>query len=163
MGWQPRRNCDLCLHYGICTKSQKNNHKPCDNFKEVMPAPPRPKKAEQMQAEASRGFDEACERLRTAGEELARSLSDSICKVLNGIPLEQQEEEKPKIDNCEGCIYRGEYQDMGATTPICKKGSSLMEAVFMRRDPNPCKLKITWSEIDKYAKRREAENGGDKR
>lgn len=114
---------------------------------------------EQLEAEVSKGFSEACERLRKAGEELAITLSDSISKVLNGIPLEKQEEEKPKIDKCEDCIYRGEYQDMGATTPICRKGCDLVDAVKMRNGQASCKLKVTWQEINEYAKRRGADNG----
>lgn len=108
-------------------------------------------------SEAEKGFAEACEKSRKAGEELAKSLSEGICKVLNGIPVEKHEEEKPKIDRCEGCIHRSEYQDMGATTPICRKGYDLAEAAKMRLEQTPCKYKVTWREIDEYTKRRNEE------
>ena len=114
---------------------------------------------EQLQAEAEKDFHEARERLRKAAEELAKTLSESICKIMNGIPIEIAEEEKTKSDKCEDCVYIGEYQDMGATTPICKKGYDLCEAVNMRNDTKPCELKVTWSEINEYAKRRRSNNG----
>lgn len=82
-------------------------------------------------------------------------LRKTATSVLKGVEeLKKHLPPAKENDKCEGCIRRGEYQDMGATTPICKNGRDLDEAVKMRRDPNPCKSKVTWREIDEFVKQR---------
>lgn len=103
---------------------------------------------------AEQDFAEQLEKFKEAWKGVAQAIVDG----LNGKHTPTVKE-KPKVDKCEGCVYRGEYQDMGATTPICNKGIDLAEAVNMRNDPNPCKYNTTWREIDEYVKRREGNNG----
>lgn len=112
---------------------------------------------------AEQDYNKELETLKKSLEELRENICDGIVKILNGATPEKDEKSPPKIDKCEGCIYRGEYQDMGATTPICKNEHHLVNAVVKREDPNPCKDKVTWQEMREYAKRREADNGTNKR
>ena len=97
-------------------------------------------------------YNEAINRLKKAWKDVGQAIVDG----LNG--KHTYVEEKPKIDRCEGCIHRSEYRDMGATTPICRKGYDLVEAAKMRVEQSPCKLKVTWAEVNEYTKRKEKRN-----
>lgn len=48
------------------------------------------------------------------------------------------------MNKCDGCIFLGKYQDMGASTPLCLRGDKdLLGAIKAHDDPAPCKWHIT--------------------
>ena len=53
------------------------------------------------------------------------------------------------MNKCHGCIFLDEYQDMGASTPICNRYENILEAFQASRDLEPCPWHITHYEIIK--------------
>ena len=125
--------CEKCTKELFLNSTLKTLDVPCEEYR----------KAEQ-------DFAECLDKFKKAWQGVAQAIVDG----LNGKHT-QIVKETPKVDKCDGCIFRGEYQDMGATTPICKKGLDLAEAVKMRNDTTPCKYKTTWREVDEYVKRKD--------
>lgn len=126
--------CEKCAKELFLNSTLKTLNVPCEEYKK-----------------AEKDFAECLEKFKKAWQDVAQAIVDGLNGKHTSIV-----EEKPKIDKCEGCIYRGEYQDMGATTPICKREHHLVNAIELRNSPNPCKYKTTWREVDEYVKRREA-------
>lgn len=50
-------------------------------------------------------------------------------------------------NKCYGCIFNGEYRDMGACTPLCDRVSDLLGAIRAHSPKNPCKYYITRQDI----------------
>lgn len=48
---------------------------------------------------------------------------------------------------CYGCIFNGEYRDMGACTPICDREPDLLKAFSAPGSKYPCVYRITRREI----------------
>ena len=51
------------------------------------------------------------------------------------------------MNKCYGCLFVGEYRDMGASTPLCNRCAGLCEAVEEYKKAEPCKYYITKAEI----------------
>ena len=53
------------------------------------------------------------------------------------------------MNKCNECIFLGVFHDMGASTPLCTRGSKgLVEAITARSDPEPCKWHITKKQVE---------------
>lgn len=50
-------------------------------------------------------------------------------------------------NKCHGCIFNGEYRDMGACTPICNRESDFLKAIEVRSSKNPCVYYITRQDV----------------
>lgn len=50
---------------------------------------------------------------------------------------------------CYGCLFVGEYQDMGASIPLCNRCNDFIEAIKEYQKTEPCKWYITRDKIIK--------------
>ena len=50
-------------------------------------------------------------------------------------------------DKCRGCLFRGVYQDMGASTPICNRENDLVAAFKANNKDGQCKWYITLGQV----------------
>ena len=60
------------------------------------------------------------------------------------LPIDHTHREHNK---CYGCIFNGEYQDMGACTPICDRESDFLKAFEVHSSKNPCMYYITRQDV----------------
>lgn len=52
-------------------------------------------------------------------------------------------------NKCEGCLFLGYFEDMGASTPLCVRAddADLLAAIRAHDDPNPCPWHITTKQV----------------
>ena len=64
------------------------------------------------------------------------------------------------MSSCEGCVFLGEYSDMGFCAKCCDHSyhytRSLNDAIEMCKKEDPCEHKVTFDEVYEYEKRRGA-------
>lgn len=97
--------------------------------------------------EQKKSLDNLSTHLRGIAE-AGHAVAQSVTDMLNGLPIEHEH----KIDRCRGCIFKSEYQDMGASTPICTiERFDLVEAVKLAEAQGPCEHKLTYEEARAYA------------
>ena len=53
------------------------------------------------------------------------------------------------MSKCNGCLFVGEYRDMGASTPLCNRCKDFSEAIKEYQKAEPCKWYITKGDIIK--------------
>lgn len=61
-----------------------------------------------------------------------------------------------KTENCRGCIYHGEHQDMGATIEVCNREEDLGKAVAACDNSAYCGIKLTIADVEKLKAERDA-------
>lgn len=52
-------------------------------------------------------------------------------------------------NKCYGCLFVGEYRDMGASTPLCTRCTDFSKAIMAVENTEPCKWFITKSDVKK--------------
>ena len=53
------------------------------------------------------------------------------------------------MGNCRGCIFEGEFRDMGSSVPVCNRCDNLVDAIAANNSKTPCEWHITKSELIK--------------
>ena len=53
----------------------------------------------------------------------------------------------PDSHRCSGCMFEGEYRDMGACTPLCNREDDFVNALKAHSNSGPCKWYITKSQV----------------
>lgn len=56
-------------------------------------------------------------------------------------------DKNPTYSKCYGCLFRDEYRDMGASTPVCAREHNLTDAFYANTKPGPCKWYITRDQV----------------
>ena len=51
------------------------------------------------------------------------------------------------MGKCNGCLFRGEYQDMGASTPVCTRETEFLDAIKAINAATPCRWYITKADV----------------
>lgn len=60
------------------------------------------------------------------------------------LPIGHTYQERSK---CYGCIFNGEYRDMGACTPLCERVPDLLGAIKAHSPKDQCKYYITMQDL----------------
>lgn len=64
------------------------------------------------------------------------------------------------MKKCYGCLFLGEYQDMGASTPVCTREAEFLDAIKAVGEPAPCCWHITKQQVKALQDGRTAVNSG---
>ena len=54
------------------------------------------------------------------------------------------------MHKCSGCFYKGEYQDMGGSTPVCLRQMHLLDAIKAYKSEGPCIFHTTFGEVGEF-------------
>lgn len=81
-------------------------------------------------------------------EKLNFEVYQTMCRIT--------EEKAKKTENCRGCIYHGEHQDMGATIEVCNREEDLGKAVAACDNSANCGSKLTLADVAKLKTERDA-------
>lgn len=55
-----------------------------------------------------------------------------------------------RMNKCSGCFYKGEYQDMGGSTPVCLRQMHLLDAIKAYKSEGPCIFHTTFGEVGEF-------------